>query len=102
MYTIRHINILNDKVEIAALFVFCTLLFGLFSLLVGLQSGRMDTSSSSKNARQNSSTLHIPIEEIIEEVRKELESGVHLTKHPLIGKPKLRSFRLQGNEFHWV
>ena len=62
----------------------------------------METSSASKNAHYNSSTLHIPIEEIIEEVRKELESGVQLTKHALIGKPKLRTFRLQGNEFHWV
>ena len=61
----------------------------------------MDTSSSQRG-QHLSSTLHIPIEEIIEEVRKELEGGVQLVKYPLIGSPKKRSFRLVGNEFHWV
>ena len=73
--------------------------------------------------RLTHSTLHIPIEEIIEEVfdcvlrycayvccvnvavmqvRKELEGGVQLVKYPLIGSPKKRSFRLVENHLHWV
>jgi len=48
-------------------------------------------------------SLHVPIEEIVEEVRKELENGVKLKKHPRIGFPALRTFRLDEEmRLHWV